>query len=640
MRLTFCRLSLTATGKRLVDFEGHSTLGQYVGQQQNAEAALNLPQIKLPWNPAREIGAPPLTDQVGYSYELGHLIKCLLEPVPSNRSVPADLQKPLRQGERSPLLADFCSAAVPPQPGAALTIDNINLGMFVQRGRDWNDGEADGGVGSVGVVVRLDPDAQYTEVSFPSRTNTDPKPITCRIGAGNKFELQVGPTPINDFYAGSPDPKAGGILYSRDSSQYHVGQMVNNNCMVVSVDRNGSFMVAPMEKIHVPTLPIEQPSGQDPVCAPSSRRPMPIPITWNTDLGLLVPLETGEERQMVLDSFFSPAGGMDIQLHEIVCIQAVQSEPMWEAFARCSEDVAQTNWSHPNHKRLFHGTGGHAPEALLGTAEGLYQACARVAGTGEILFSSAASFGDRFCHKSVDGTMKKVILSRVALGRIDERREEEISPYRLEYHSVNKTSGRGGTVFAIRNPFQAYPEFIITYKTLQRPGRRLVRARRPSGNRVRRVPARPIQTPSPRAANSPTETNFVFSPATGRIPGSNSPNLWPPSVPFVASSPPATSAAANTRPAVPFAASSPPKNQATGTATATITTPGGTTRTKQCVVCWERPVCKLLVPCGHPCLCEVCSTEQGLKKLKRKCPECRQPIKQAVKFYGTVVEDL
>ena len=61
--------------------------------------------------------------------------------------------------------------------------------------------------------------------------------------------------------------------------------------------------------------------------------------------------------------------------------------------------------------------------------------------------------------------------------------------------------------------------------------------------------------------------------------------------------------------------------------------------TKQCVVCLERDVRRIVLPCGHPCLCEVCSTEQGLRKLRRKCPECRGAIKDAVTIFARVVDD-
>jgi len=61
--------------------------------------------------------------------------------------------------------------------------------------------------------------------------------------------------------------------------------------------------------------------------------------------------------------------------------------------------------------------------------------------------------------------------------------------------------------------------------------------------------------------------------------------------------------------------------------------------TKQCVVCLERDVRRICLPCGHPCLCEICSTEQGLRKLKHKCPECRANIRQVATIYGRVVDD-
>jgi hypothetical protein len=73
--------------------------------------------------------------------------------------------------------------------------------MFVQRGVHWNDGENDGGPGSIGVVVKLDDDAGYTSVAFPSRTpGKDVETLCCRIGANNKFELQVVPWPLPHFY--------------------------------------------------------------------------------------------------------------------------------------------------------------------------------------------------------------------------------------------------------------------------------------------------------------------------------------------------------------------------------------------------------------------------------------------------------
>ena len=61
--------------------------------------------------------------------------------------------------------------------------------------------------------------------------------------------------------------------------------------------------------------------------------------------------------------------------------------------------------------------------------------------------------------------------------------------------------------------------------------------------------------------------------------------------------------------------------------------------TKQCVVCMERDVRRILLPCGHPNLCEHCSTPLGLLKLKHKCPECRCRIEQVATIYARVVDD-
>lgn len=594
--------------KRLVDFSGDNTLGQFVWQQQSADAALNLSDISLPWLPPAQPRGPPASDQVGYSHSLKNLVKCLLEPISKCRYSPTDLQKPLRQDPLSPLLADFCTAAHPPQPGAPVTIDNVQLGMFVQRGHDWNDGNADGGFGSVGVVVKLDADAQYTEVCFPSRSNTDPKPICCRIGAGNKYEIQVGPTPINDFFENTANPKTGGIIWSTDSSQYFAGKMINHNCTVLAVDHDqGMVAIAPMEKIQIPMQNIPPP--RVPGGPPNPRKPMSIPISWNLDLGLLIPLESGNERQLVLDEFFSPEGGMDIQLYEIVSIHAIQNKEMWDEFAKCCEEVAINNWSNPNQKRLFHGTGMRAaPEPLISSPDIFRNVC-----FGDARFSRSASFGDRFAYRNRDGT-RKIILSRVALGRIDEQSKAKRPPqppHPLLYHSVSLRGqpASQGPVFKVSNRFQFYPEYLITYKTLQRPGRRTVRARRPGSNeghrvgknRARRVPARPTHVPSPSMTSSPMVTPPVMA-----QPGTPPPALQSPPVPSVASLPQG-------------AAATPPAAQ------------------KRCVVCWE-PACAVLVPCGHPALCELCSTKQGLKKLKMKCPECRSTIKQAVKIYGKIVE--
>ena len=142
---------------------------------------------------------------------------------------------------------------------------------------------------------------------------------------------------------------------------------------------------------------------------------------------------------------------------------------------------------------------------------------------------------------------------------------------------------------------QVYPEFLITYKERRRRTVRAVRPPSPSG-----------------ATNSPTATNAFFAPRT--------------TTSFFGPGPTSTRPSANQKD--PPAASLPPEPKPL---------PEGTAA-KMCVVCWEMPVSRILIPCGHPCLCDNCSTAYAIRKLNKKCPECRAQISQAVKFYGTVVE--
>jgi hypothetical protein len=99
--------------------------------------------------------------------------------------------------------------------------------------------------------------------------------------------------------------------------------------------------------------------------------------------------------------------------------------------------------------------------------------------------------------------------------------------------------------------------------------------------------------------------------------------------------------------------------------------------TKRCVVCMDREVSRLLVPCGHPgnfpflffpillcnaemhhplevsslmlsvmmiapqipfpALCSTCSTSMYMLKMNWCCPECRSEVKDIVPFFGRVL---
>jgi len=61
--------------------------------------------------------------------------------------------------------------------------------------------------------------------------------------------------------------------------------------------------------------------------------------------------------------------------------------------------------------------------------------------------------------------------------------------------------------------------------------------------------------------------------------------------------------------------------------------------TKLCVICLDKEVSQVLVPCGHTCLCNDCGDLRGLLRIDLKCPECRCDIQQAVKVFGRIVND-
>ena len=81
------------------------------------------------------------------------------------------------------------------------------------------------------------------------------------------------------------------------------------------------------------------------------------------------------------------------------------------------------------------------------------------------------------------------------------------------------------------------------------------------------------------------------------------------------------------------------KNIPTAPTKTTTTAIKETTQTKACVVCMDRDVTHILSPCGHPCLCHVCSSDESISQMKWRCPECRSEIQSVMKIFGRVVID-
>ena len=61
--------------------------------------------------------------------------------------------------------------------------------------------------------------------------------------------------------------------------------------------------------------------------------------------------------------------------------------------------------------------------------------------------------------------------------------------------------------------------------------------------------------------------------------------------------------------------------------------------TKSCVVCLEEDVNHVIIPCGHICLCQKCAKSNVLRKMNKRCPECRGKMEKVYRVYGRIVEN-
>jgi len=253
-----------------------------------------------------------------------------------------------------------------------------------------------------------------------------------------------------------------------------------------------------------------------------------------------------------------------------------------------------------------------------------------------------------------------MMLSRVALGRIDdtsiaaiENRTSSTLPCHSTYHLNSGTNIRGGRIYTIRGPRQFYPEYIITYK----PTRRLVQARRSLSPRhspqqqLAQDRSRPLSSIAKnfsrkRKPSQQLRPWYGGSSTTSTTPGNiNNSNRQSLQQPTLAQSRtvgfatlPTTSSKNSNRSSHCETAAAALASTAAASATAESKN-DSSSNTKLCVICWDRPVSYILIPCGHPCLCDVCATNKSIEKLKRKCPQCRGQIKRVNRFYGRVVED-
>ena len=571
-----CILYELVTCANLEKLSSDLTLAQFITRGPGMEKAMTIGCMKLPWLPPT---GP--CDYVGYTHALKSLITNLLNPNIAERWLPSQLSGPLRDDLQSPLLLPNVLASQRANPGAPVTMDNIQLGMFVQRGPDWDDGDADGGIGSIGIVVKLDADALYAEAAFVARWGTQPvEQLCCRIGAGKKFELQVGPTQLPDYCTGSNVQRFNGIvpISENDHQGLSIGQIMNNNCMVVGMDRRrGMVFAAPVKKqstliSSMPRPNIWHTNSSSFVTFQEHSKP---PSSWQPQLGLYCNVSDEEERSYVVQRFYDGAGGMKQDDFIVESIQRIQDTRLWESYARSKDRVALEYWGMSNEAVVFLGCVGTSSHNLQN-----FQ-------SKGVLFSTKASVIHNSCNAAAARAKLQMVLGRVAVGRVhDKTGNTKAENTMMKYHSELTEAD----VFACRGSDLAYPQYIITYthRKSSPVQRRIIRAVRPADNQMAvNATAAPLGMTHQLAREAARQK--VFGGSNMNVSSNN------------------------------------PKEERSPT--------------KQCVICMENPVRYVLVPCGHPCICDKCIAPSVLRKLKGKCPECRASFRDTIIIFGRVVND-
>lgn len=443
-------------------------------ERNGLERVMEMPYMKLPWLlPAGNYDA-----RVGYSDWLKQLVMSLLRPVVNDRFLPSQLVDPLRS-EQSPLLQPNVVAANSTTAGASVTIDNVQLGMLVQRGRDWDDGDADGGAGCIGVITKLDHDALFTWVTFPLTLDS----VCCRIGSNCKYELQVS-AEISDYLTGTKNCIRNGIAVAHE--QKAPGHMLNSNCMVIGNDiSRGILFAAPLQRTLIPSLPSPGVWRTDKNVFASPIEDVSHPDSWNFNLGALAKVEQ-DEWDMVLSLFYGddkPGKQLCETYQPVDRVQRVQNSWLWESYARRKGFIALENWGVHNELRVF----VVCNEKLSADNLQNFQS------SGKEFSTTASIMHDRFNNTLISGSQLQMILCRVVLGRVFEVNSNSSGQTQSMPEEKCHSKLISHDHFACRGTCQIYPEYIITYRDK-------------SGSSQRTVPRADVSQPSPSTGSNVSPT--------------------------------------------------------------------------------------------------------------------------------------
>ncbi len=420
-----------------------------------------------------------------YSYAIYEILTCLLHPNPEERWTPSQLIEPFYKDANTPLCLPYTVAAEPRIPGEVVTIDNVQLGMFVQRGPHWEEGEEGGDTiidGTIGVIVELDEDGGlYCNAIFPSSI---PEICTFRIGAENKFELQFGPTslPVPDaagkVIANPLDPACkmrynGLFCPVGDSEQttdneytrnYSIGDKIHgdnihwNFKIVCFYDKRPSttYFVVPTIRVDIETKHtyIEE---EPPFQCVGPRLPLSIPLSWDNDDHICSLHEVNDRKEK--SQIFQFLRG-SIKHEDIVSIQRIQAKNLWHEYTKKRERVSFQNWGVANEQRLFYKHILDDPESIISTFHDNLQ----------VSYQLTNDFRNTQTSQSQRLGNHKLLIVKAVLGREMNQKASSSSSDAMNrqylYHS--DVSNRA---VEVRDIQQMYPEYIIAYKQLTVPPR-------------------------------------------------------------------------------------------------------------------------------------------------------------------------
>jgi len=461
--------------------------------------------------------------------------------------------------------------------------------------------------------------------------------------------------------------------------------------------------VVPTEKMCAPTseqLSFRAPSNM--VSSVGPRKAQSQPSHWVPNGGILVKEENLSQRDSVTELFYSDRGGMDIQKYDIISIKRVQSIELWKSYTEVRSGIAASNWGVCNEQRLFLGTAGRDPtKLLLEDPTTLFYSSFHSDGVTFTSIPSHAH--RKCFHRKGPNLQnhQEIVLSRVTLGRIKDTISTQDSS--IFSHSIRTLPGGSFSISntsqaypeyiisykklhtpptrSSRNHSSAASGFSFSGVNRSRTSQPTATSIFGSASRNHSSAASGFSFSGVNGSRTsqPTAT-FTFGSTTQTsvpMPAnhfSSRNSRSPRSYRFASSQQnevhtASNSASRNSRSPHPYRFASSQQNKVHTTSNSARVSSskrvvnvkgqdgashqkvspsasaeannGGKHKssTKQCVVCLERDVRRICLPCGHPCLCEVCSTEQGLRKLRQKCPECRGIIKQVVTIFARVVDD-